>query len=321
VPAVDTFLHQRGKNQDVFRQVGRRLLQGDSRTAATSVLPVVVLVASTSAILVRLSEAPSAVKVSYRLAFATLAFVLLATRYYRDEFRRISRRDLLWATACGVLLGVHYLVWFESLEWTTVAASTTLTQTQVVFVAVLAYFVLGEAITRRTVAGILIALAGVAFMSLGGLAVASLLKGPDPVYGNGLALVAGLLFAGYIVISRSLRQRIAAVPYLAVVHVFATATAFLLAAGNGADVALWSYDPREWVLFAAMGLAPSFVAQTLSNWALRYVESSVVSVAYLGVPVSSSILAVVFLAEVPGLGTVVGGALTLVGIYVTVRGD
>lgn len=302
-------------------QVWQRLRSEDAGAAAASVLPVAVLVASTSAILVRLSAAPSAVKVSYRLAFATLAFLLLSMVYYRAKFQGIGQRDLLWAAVCGVLLGFHYLVWFESLEWTTVAASTTLTQTQVVFVAVLAYVLLGESVTRRTVAGILIALVGVAVMSLGGIAVASLLKGPDPVYGNALSLVAGLLFAGYIVISRSLRQRIAAVPYLTVVHVFATATAFLLAAGNGAAVALWAYAPREWLLFGAMGFAPSFVAQTLSNWALRYVESSVVSVAYLGVPVSSSVMAAVFLAEVPGVGTVVGGALTLVGIYVTVRRD
>ncbi|QCC49394.1 DMT family transporter (plasmid) [Halobellus limi] len=296
-----------------------RVLDGEERTQALGVLPVVVLVAGTSAILVKFSSAPSPVKVSYRLAFATLGFLTFSGIYYRDHFADFDRRDLSLAAVSGVVLGLHYLLWFESLVWTTVAASTTLAQTQTIFVAILAYVALGETITRRTVFGICFAFAGAAVMSLGGIATDSLLNGVDPFLGNTLATAAGLLFAGYLVISRSVRQRIAVAPYMSVVHVFATATAFLLAVGTGESVSATSYPVHEWMLFFAMGLGPSFVAQTLSNWSLKYVASSVVSIAYLGVPITSSLLAFVLLSEVPGVGTVVGGVLTLSGIYVTVR--
>lgn len=292
---------------------------GDATTKAIVILPIVVVVAGTSAILVRFSDAPSAIKVAYRLVFATLGFITFSAVSYRDHFYRFGRRDLALAAISGVILGVHYLVWFESLNWTTVAASTTLAQTQTIFVAILAYALLGEHVTPRTALGIVFAFGGAAFMSLGGLATESLLNGSDPFLGNLLATVAGLLFAGYLVISRSVRQRIAVFPYVTVVHVFATATTLLLAAGTSEPVGLWAYPRHEMLLFFAMGLGPSFVAQTLSNWSLEYVKSSVVSVAYLGVPVTSSVLALVFLSEVPGIGTLVGGTLTLFGIYVVVR--
>ncbi|MFC6613622.1 DMT family transporter [Halopenitus salinus] len=303
----------------MFELDHRGALGDDTTTQALSVLPLVVLVGATSAVLVKLSSAPSAVKVSYRLGFATLGFAAFSAIAYRDAFREFSGRDLLVASASGIVLGGHYLVWFESLLWTTVAASTTLVQTQTIFVAALAYLLLDENVTRRTVAGLVFAVAGAAFMSLGGLAVGSLLNGANPVLGNLLAIAAGLLFAGYILISRWIRQRVAAIPYVTVVHLLATVVAFLFAAGTGESVALWAYPRYEWLLFFAMGFGPSFVAQSLSNWAIRYVPSNVVSVSYLGTPVVSSIYALVFLAEVPGVGTLVGGALTLFGIYVAIR--
>lgn len=291
----------------------------DTDGLALAVLPLVIFVASTSAILVEASEAPSSVKVTYRLVFATGGFLLLSLISYREHFRRFSLRDLLLTSVTGVILGFHYLIWFESLDWTTVAASTTLAQTQAIFVVVLAYVFLREPVTSGTLIGVTFALVGVAVMSMGGLVIANFFHGENPVYGNFLATVAGLLFAGYLVVGRSVRQRVAAIPFVTVVHVFAMVTAFLVAVGGGADVGLGSYPPREWALFVAMGLGPSIIAQGLSNWTLKYVPSTKVSVAYLGVPVSSSILALLIFAQMIGVGTLIGGTLVLVGIYITIR--
>jgi drug/metabolite transporter (DMT)-like permease len=80
---------------------------------------------------------------------------------------------------------------------------------------------------------------------------------------------------------------------------------------------LVDYPPREWLLFAAMALGPGVVGHTVINWALGHVESHVVSVSLLGEPVGSTLLALVLLAEVPGAGTLLGGAVVLVGIYLT----
>jgi len=304
----------------VYGRVREFWLEADVNRVALAMLPVVVIVASTSAILVEASDAPSSVKVTYRLVFATVGLLSLSLVRYREQFRRFGRRDLLVTCVTGVVLSAHYLLWFESLNWTTVAASTTLAQTQTVFVAVLAYAFLGETITRRTVVGIGFAIAGVAVMSMGGLTGLEFFHGENPVYGNVLATVAGMLFAGYLVVSRSIRQRVDAIPYVTVVHVFASGTAVLFTLGTGTEIALTAYPKHEWALFLAMGLGPTLVAQTLANWTLKYVPSNVVSVAYLGIPISSSILALVVFAQFPGVGTLVGGVLVLAGIYVTIRG-
>jgi len=58
---------------------------------------------------------------------------------------------------------------------------------------------------------------------------------------------------------------------------------------------------------------------TVYNWALRYVEASVVSISLLGEPVGATILAFLFLNEAPSTLTLIGGFITLVGIYKCVR--
>lgn len=133
------------------------------RPSPFAVIAVAIVVGSTSAILIRFSEAPSLVKVFYRLCFTTAIVAPLAIRNHRNAFRSLSLRDAALSTVTGGIVGVHFVFFFESLEWTTVAAAVTLSQTQAVFVPIGAYFVLNERITGRTATGIVIAFGGVAF--------------------------------------------------------------------------------------------------------------------------------------------------------------
>ena len=291
----------------------------DRRSTLLSLLGFAILVASTSAILVRLSEAPVVVKVLYRLLFTSAFLVAAAVVRYRDDFDRLSRRDFGTAVATGVVLSVHYLAWFESLEWTTVAASVTLGQTQVIFVAIGAALLLGERVTPGAAVGMLVGLSGAAIVTTGGLVTTDLLQGTDPVLGNGLALVAGALFGMYLLAGRSLRQRVATVPYLTLVYGVAAVVTTVFAIGSGAAIAPTAYPLREHLIFLGLALGPGLVAQGLVNWLLAYLRSAVVSVSFLGVPIASTILAALVLAETPGLLTAGGGALVLVGIYATVR--
>jgi len=279
-------------------------------------LGVAVLAISTSAILVRWSDAPNVVKALYRVTFTVGALAPLARRRGRGH-PGIGRRDGLVAVAAGVLLAVHFVAWFESLDHTTVAASVTLVQAQPIFVVVGAWLLLGERVPRRGLVGIGVALVGMVGLSfaptLGAAADPATLAGAR--YGNALALLGAVAAAGYVLTGRSLRRRLAVLPYVTVVY---TACALvLLAVAVGRGHSLLAYPPHEWALFAAMALGPGVLGHTVVNWALGHVESHVVSVSLLGEPVGSTVLAALLLAEVPTAGTLVGGSVVLAGIYVT----
>ncbi|WP_158057106.1 DMT family transporter [Halorussus halophilus] len=296
------------------------LVSLEDRTPPMAALAVAIVAVSTSAILIRFSDAPSVVKAFYRVVLTTLLLAPVAVTRYRDDLAALSGRDLTVAVVTGVALAAHFATWFESLNWTSVAASVTLVQAQPIFVAMGAAALLDERISRRMVFGILVAVAGTVEMSLGGFLSGAALAGARPLYGNGLALVGAVMAAGYVLAGRSLRQRVALVPYVTVVYTVCAVVLLGVAVAEGAVVAPTAYPPHEWLLFLGMAVGPGIFGHTVINWALKYVESSVVSVTLLGEPVGSTLLALALLGEVPDAFTVVGGVVVLLGIYVTATG-
>ncbi|MFC6732511.1 MULTISPECIES: DMT family transporter [unclassified Haladaptatus] len=278
-------------------------------------LAVAIVAVSTSAILVRWSDAPSLIKAFYRVLFTILLLAPVAVTRYRADLRAISGRDLGFASLSGIALALHFATWFESLNWTSVAASVTLVQSQPLFVALGAFFLLSERVTRRTVAGITVALTGMAVMSLGDFLTGGAVTGANPLLGNALAVVGAITAAAYVLAGRSLRQRISLIPYVTVVYVVCAVVLLVLSLAEGEP--LTGYPTEEWLLFLGMAIGPGIFGHTVINWALAHVESSVVSVSLLGEPVGSTLLALVLLAEVPTPLTIAGGAVVLAGIYVT----
>jgi drug/metabolite transporter (DMT)-like permease len=290
----------------------------ERRTPPLAALGVAIVAVSTSAILVRYSAAPSVVKAMYRVVFTVGLLLPWALTRYRADFRKLRARDAFVACVTGVALAVHFAAWFESLEWTSVAASVTLVQSQPLFVALGAWMLLDERVGRRRAAGILVAVAGMVAMSLGDFLSGVALAGQRPLYGNGLAVVGAVAAAGYVLAGRSIRQRVSLVPYVTVVYGVCALTLLVVTLAEGHP--LGGYPPREWVLFAAMAVGPGLFGHTVINWVLAHVDSSVVSVSLLGEPLGSTLLALVLLGEVPTGATVAGGVVVLVGIAVTTAG-
>ena len=148
---------------------------------AKLILMVGVLGVSASAILVRFSQAPSGVTAAYRLGWTVLLLLPVVLLRCRAELRRVTARV---CGASGVLLALHFLTWFESLKRTSVASSTVLVSTEVIFTAMgFALFLHGK-IPRLGVWAILLAFGGSALLALSGGG------GAGGLSGNLLALAA-----------------------------------------------------------------------------------------------------------------------------------
>ena len=78
-------------------------------------------------------------------------------------------------------------------------------------------------------------------------------------------------------------------PYSIVVCALAAAT--LALASLYANVPLWGYSGETWFWLWATTLGPQILSHTVLNWALRYVEASIISGTILAEPVVSALLA------------------------------
>ena len=117
---------------------------------------------STSAIFVKVAEAPSAITAFYRLFFALLILIpaLVCSPQRRQELRALPVKRWIMSLASGVLLGIHYILWFESLRYTSVASSTVLVTLQPLFTILFSFVVLHQKQTKIGMIGCAIALAG-----------------------------------------------------------------------------------------------------------------------------------------------------------------
>lgn len=262
--------------------------------------------------MIRVAGAPALAIAFWRCALGVL--ILLPPALVRGG--RFPRgRTLYVGIASGVALGAHFGFWISSLDYTSVAASVVLVSNTPVFVAILAYLLFGEKTTPVSFAGILVALGGTVVISQDGSA------GSAALFGNSLAILGALTFTVYVLVGRSQRSAadpVGVLPYSIVLY-SAAALALLPVALLSGD-RLWGYSGETWFWLAAITVGPQILGHTVFNWALRYVEASVISGTVLAEPVIASLLAWLVLSERPGIVTVIGGAVVLAGIFLLLRG-
>lgn len=273
---------------------------------------------STSGPLVRTSRADPLAIAVFRLGFSLVVVViaLVATGTWR-ELRRIRPRELLLASGAGAMLALHFWSWNASVHLTTVAASVVLVNMHPPFVALLSTFWLREKPRPMQWAGIVIAMIGAGIVAASDVSsgAAAAARGPSrALLGDGLALVGAITVAVYFVAGRRLRGAYSLWPYVAVVY--GAAFIVLIAIATARSVPLAGYPPRELWIFAALAAGPMLIGHTGMNYALRYLPAYLVNLTVLGEPIGATIIA--FLApnirELPSGGTVLGGAVTLIGI-------
>jgi drug/metabolite transporter (DMT)-like permease len=323
-------------------------MRPDSRPAFSpyAAITVGILAVSTASIFIRYAQedVPSLVIAMYRLTLATVFIAPAALHGYRQAMGLLSRREHLLIGLSGLFLALHFASWISSLEYTSVASSVVLVTTTPLWVALLSPLVLGERLTRRAVAGLLLALAGGILIGLSdacrmeaGALVCLGESGSEAggaLWGNFLALVGAWMAAGYLLVGRKVRTRLPVVPYVFLVYgVAAVFLIFLVIFSYGWQQArglpapedlgqlFFGYPPQAYLWLVLLAAVPQLVGHSIFNWALAYLPASIVAVTLLGEPVGSTLLAYFLLAETPAAPKLIGAILILTGIVLAAQID
>jgi drug/metabolite transporter (DMT)-like permease len=267
---------------------------------------------STAAIFIRLAldEVDPLAVAAWRLVVASLLLMPVAVgRGLRLPADRTLR---LLTAAAGAALAVHFMTWVASLDLTTVAASTTLVATYPLMVALAAPLLLGEKPGRLTLLGGLLGLIGVILIALDSGNPVS-----GKVGGNLLALAGAAAAAVYFTLGRRIRPNLDLLTFVSLVYGFGAAILLPTALVFADDLLPSSFEGLLWLLL--LGLVPQVIGHSSFNYALAHLPASFVTVVILGEPLLSTLLAIVFLDEVPGIWLYLGmpvllGAVALASI-------
>jgi drug/metabolite transporter (DMT)-like permease len=273
-----------------------------------------VLAISCAAILIRLAEAPSFVIAAYRLALAAGVLLLITLIRRGAGFRGLPGRVWRWSALAGLLLAIHFAVWISSLSYTSVASSVVLVTTSPVFVGLASYGWLGERLSGRMLAGILVSVSGGVMIGY-----EDFVPGGRALFGDMLAIVGAMTVGGYLMIGRKLRGQVGLLPYITIVYSAAAVLLVGLALGSGQ--ALTGYGTSTYLLLFGLAAGPQLLGHSSLNWALKYLSAAFVSVSTLAEPVGSALLAYLILDEGVSPVKMTGGGLVLAGIYVVMRAE
>jgi drug/metabolite transporter (DMT)-like permease len=264
-------------------------------------------------ILVRVSELEPAATNLWRFLFALPILAVWAARAPAP-----SRRDLRWLLSAGVLFGIELNLWAFALMQTTIANATLLTNMTPVFAAAFGWFVFKERLGLGALAGGAIALAGAVT-----LALARAQSGVGPAGGVGwigdaLALTAAVGYAGYLLIVRSLGDRVNVGAVMLWGSLSGAVFTFALCLFTGE--ALLPETWRGWAILVGLGVVVQAAGQGLIAYGVGRLPIVVSTVLLWMQPVAAAALSWMIFDEALGPLALFGAGLVLAGIYIVQRG-
>jgi drug/metabolite transporter (DMT)-like permease len=269
---------------------------------------------SFGSVLARLAQAPAPTVAALRMIFSSLILLpfVLASARTRAELAGVSRADLRLLALSGLFLALHFYLWISSLSFTGITSSVVFVTTNPLWVALYTIVFRKKRISRVFWLGLGISILGGAI--IGGR---DAFAGGSRWQGDILALGGAVAIAGYFLVGSRLRGRLSLIAYVFPVYTCAAVILSIAAAASGA-----SFTGYGWESYGAcfvMALVCQILGHSIFNWALKYLEATVVTIAALGEPVGASVLALIILRERAVPAEIVGGAAILAGIVLVLR--
>lgn len=232
---------------------------------------------------------------------------LRARRAAVGPLSRGAVRAVLWS---GALLGLHFMLWIPSLRLTSVTASTALVTTAPLWV-VLIQRLRGRPVSRRVLTGVLVAFGGVLLVTGVDATVSA-----TALLGDAMALAGGAAAAGYSLTAETARREMSTSSYSVVANGVCALLTLVVCLALG--VQLLDFSVRTWTEVAVIAVCSQIVGHALLNRAVLRAGATTVTMAILLETPTASLIAWLWLGDVPPLLVLPGAVLVLAGLAVVV---
>ena len=264
---------------------------------------------SFSSIFVKYSTAPSGVTAAYRLLWTVLLMspVVWGRQEVRKELARVNGKMVLLSCVSGVFLAVHFVLWFESLRHTSVASSTTIVCTEVIWVSLGYCLFMKGKLSLKALLTIAVTLLGSVM-----IAFSDASAGRAHLHGDLLSLFAAIAVAIYVLLGRVARSTLSTTVYTYIVY--STCSLALVGFCLQQKMSLLGYGARAVIVGFLLAVFSTILGHSIFSWCLKYFSPSFVSASKLCEPIAAAVLAAFLFGEIPSVLQLAGGILIISGV-------
>lgn len=243
------------------------------------------------------------------LLFAAAIFTSLLTGYQQRSFPTFRAFDLRVAAALAACTLVGNLASANAIQLVSPALLTVLQRSEVIFVALLAWPIIGERIDRSFWLGA--AVAGCGLLLLQG----PVSLGEPRATGIAWAAASAFCFGSMAVITRKFIHRFDTVSVNALRLWLAVALWFVW---NGFPDELYEITTEQACYATLAAFFGPFMGRLCMMTSAKYIEARITTLATLAAPPLTLALAYAVLSDLPGAREIQGGIIMLIGISIPI---
>ncbi len=278
-----------------------------SKTLPYIALTTGILALSLTAMFVRWADAPATITSFYRLLISSI--LLLPIFAWRNlKKNRVTRLNLIFPILGGLFTAFDLAFWNSSVLYTTASNATLLGNTAPIWVALVTMFLFRHKLPKGFWLGLTLALVGAALV-LGN----DFFVHPRLGLGDLMAIAAGFFYAGYLLSTQRGRESLDPLSYITIMVI--SASLFTLIINIILGYSFSGYSQQSWLVFILLSLVSQILGYMSVSYALGHLPASVVAPTMIGQPILTTILAIPLLGELPQTYQLIGGVVTLAGIY------
>ena len=269
-------------------------------------LSVALLAVSSSAWVVRLLPDTSAITLAFwRMLLASAVMFLFS---YKTFLHFVPSKKIILA---GVFLGIHFALFFRAVQLTSIAEAALLGTTAPIFTEIYSFLFQKKKPVVLVLAGLFVAFLGA------GILISQGSFGENGSLGNLFAVLCSVAMALVLIVGKEVRQNSPLFEYTRWLFFFAAITLFFVSLFVGVSVFSFSVKELPWFFFLA--LVPTVVGHNIFYYLIKTLSTTTVAAVPLGEPIVSSVGALFLFGEPISSAVIVGGGITLFGVFLVVR--
>jgi drug/metabolite transporter (DMT)-like permease len=278
-----------------------------SDTRSIIILLVAIIFLSTTGVFVRLVDVPPINSAFYRMLFS-IPFLIPFAIKQRSDLKTLDKKYIYLIVLSGVFYALNLAVWNISFLHTTLANANLFGSLTPLFIVPFSYLVFKEKVSGKFIIGAVITAGGVVVLLLGRGST-----GHSSIEGDMLALLASLLYAGYILTIYKVRNYVrASLLILLCVVPTLLVTAIIIVFTEGFHLPTTT---QSLLSLIGLGAISQALGQGLFSYSLGKITASTTSVISLCQPVIAAAFALVIFKEFLSVIEILGILIALVGVY------